>query len=156
MTETRREYCQLETFSPRCPSHDDVIVIKSATFGRMRVGRCIDADSLTDSLRDTLGCQADVIDYVSGQCSGQTSCDIFIPNRELLNFRPCSNQLTMYLEAAYSCLSGYPVRSVLIQMQIFFLSNQILFTLTFRSPIEAQRKHEHVYFVSLSETKTSR
>jgi len=105
--ETRREYCQLETFSPRCPSHSDVIAINSATFGRMRVGRCIDAVSLTDNLRDTLGCQADVIDYVSSQCSGKTLCDIFVPNRELLSSRPCSNQLTMYLEASYSCLSGY-------------------------------------------------
>jgi len=105
-TESSREYCQLETFSPRCPSHNDVIVITSATFGRMRVGRCIDADSLTDNLRDTLGCQADVIDYVTRQCSGKTLCDIFVPNRELLSTRPCSNQLTMYLEASYSCLSG--------------------------------------------------
>ena len=105
--ETRREYCQLETFRPRCPGHNDVVVVKSATFGRMRVGRCIDADSLTDNLRDTLGCQADVFDYVSRQCSGKTRCDVFVPNRELLSSRPCSNQLTMYLEASFSCLSGY-------------------------------------------------
>jgi len=104
---SRREYCQLEIFSPRCAGHSDVIVIESATFGRMRVGRCIDAASLTDHLRDTLGCQADVIDYVSRQCSGKTSCDISVPNRQLLSSRPCSNQLTMYLEASYSCLSGY-------------------------------------------------
>ena len=102
------EYCQLETFSPRCRSQHDVIVIKSATFGRMRVGRCIDADSLTGNLRDTLGCHADVFDYVSRQCSGKQRCDIVIPNRELYTSRPCSNQLTMYLEASYSCLSGQP------------------------------------------------
>jgi len=105
-TERSGEYCQLETFSPRCGRQLDVIVVRSATFGRMRVGRCIDAASLTGHLRDTLGCRADVLDYVGRRCSGRQRCDVAVPDRQLLAARPCSNQLTMYLEASYSCLSG--------------------------------------------------
>lgn len=38
------EYCQLETFKPRC-RHGEVIVMKSARFGRMRVGKCVEGHS---------------------------------------------------------------------------------------------------------------
>lgn len=107
-----REYCQLETFSPRC-RHGDVIVMTTARFGRMRVGKCIDADaqSTLQLLSDpnSLGCYADVLDYADKTCSGRSACDIPVPTRELLATRPCFEQLTMYLEAAYTCMSGRSV-----------------------------------------------
>jgi len=60
-----REYCQLETFSARC-RHGDVIVMTTARFGRMRVGKCIDASERSSALQkvdpNSLGCYADVLD----------------------------------------------------------------------------------------------
>ena len=110
---TVREYCQLETFSARC-RQGDVIVMTTARFGRMRVGRCIDAGgsssaALQKALQSDshlLGCYADVLGYTDRTCSGKTACDIFVPNRDLLSTRPCFAQLTMYFEAAYQCVSG--------------------------------------------------
>jgi len=106
------EYCQLETFSARC-RHGDVVVMTTARFGRMRVGRCIDASSRSAALEkalqsdsNLLGCYADVLDYADRTCSGKTSCEIFVPNRDLLSTRPCVAQLTMYFEAAYQCVPG--------------------------------------------------
>ena len=82
----------------------------TARFGRMRVGKCIDASARSSALQkvdpDSLGCYADVLDYADRTCSGKTSCEIFVPNRDLLSTRPCVAQLTMYFEAAYSCVSG--------------------------------------------------
>jgi len=108
-----REYCQLETFSARC-HHSDVIVMTTARFGRMRVGKCIDSGAYSDSIikqdPQTIGCYADVLDYADRTCSGKTSCDISVPNRDLLSTRPCVSQLTMYFEAAYQCLSGKQIQ----------------------------------------------
>jgi len=110
------EYCQLETFSARC-RHGDVIVMTTARFGRMRVGKCIDSGAFSDSIikqdGKTIGCYADVLDYADRTCSGKTSCEIFVPNRDLLSTRPCVAQLTMYFEAAYSCVSGEFLRLTL-------------------------------------------
>jgi len=104
-----REYCQLETFTARC-RHGDVIVMTTAKFGRMRFGKCIDSSERSAALQkidpDSIGCYADVLDYADRMCSGKTTCDIFVPNRDLLSTRPCFTQLTMYFEAAYQCLSG--------------------------------------------------
>jgi len=107
-----REYCQLETFSARC-RHGDVVIMTTARFGRMRVGRCIDASSRSAALEkalqsdsNLLGCYADVLDYADRKCSGKTACDIAVPNRDLLSTRPCFTELTMYFEAVYQCVSG--------------------------------------------------
>jgi len=109
------EYCQLETFSARC-RHGDVIVMTTARFGRMRVGKCIDSGVYSDSIikqdSKTIGCYADVLEYADKTCSGKSSCDIAVPNRHLLSTRPCVAQLTMYFEAAYSCVSGEFLRLI--------------------------------------------
>ena len=79
----------------------------------MRVGKCIDFDSqstlqlLNDANNpNSLGCYADVLDYTDRVCSGRSSCDIPVTSRELLETRPCFEQLTMYLEASYVCMSS--------------------------------------------------
>jgi len=36
-----REYCLREYFIATCPSVGDVILMTSALYGRMRIGRCI-------------------------------------------------------------------------------------------------------------------
>jgi hypothetical protein len=106
--EDLREYCQLDTFSPRCRP-GDVIVMTTARFGRMRVGKCIDVGAQSTLQRadpHSLGCYADVLEYADRTCSGRSACDIPVPSRELLATRPCFEQLTMYLEAGYTCMSG--------------------------------------------------
>ena len=103
------EYCNMETFRARC-QHGDVIVMETASFGRMRVGRCITSDAYLTALQQLdptiLGCSADVLGYVDRVCSGRSACDVSVPNPELYAFRPCSGQLTMYMEASYSCVAG--------------------------------------------------
>ena len=76
----------------------------------MRVGKCIDASARSSALQkvdpNSLGCYADVLDYADRTCSGKTTCDVAVPNRDLLSTRPCFTQLTMYFEAAYQCVTG--------------------------------------------------
>jgi hypothetical protein len=80
----------------------------TAVFGRMRVGRCITADAfqLQQVQPDSLGCSADVLEYFDRVCSGKATCEVFIPNPDLFRYRPCSAQLSMYLEANFVCVSG--------------------------------------------------
>jgi len=126
------EYCQLETFRARC-RHGDVVVMTTARFGRMRVGRCIDARSRSAALEkamqsdsNLLGCYADVLDYADRMCSGKTSCDIAVPNRDLLSTRPCVSQLTMYFEAAYQCVSGEQNTDIILSLYIVLSSCQLI------------------------------
>ena len=104
------EFCHLETFRARCRQGNDVVVMETASFGRMRVGRCITSDAYLTALQQldptSLGCSADVLRYMDRVCSGRPSCDVSVASPQLHEFRPCPGQLTMYLEATYSCLSG--------------------------------------------------
>jgi Galactose binding lectin domain len=103
-----QEFCHMETFQPRC-GHGDVIVMRSALFGRMRVGRCVPADDYQSQQQfnpNFLGCSVDVLDHLHHWCSGKPSCDVSVANPELYNLKPCSAHLAMYLEASYSCISG--------------------------------------------------
>jgi hypothetical protein len=95
--------------------------MKSAHFGRMKLGKCIDGSSFSGSLKqdqDTLGCSADVLEYADETCSGRQGCDIAVPNRHLLGTRPCLAQLTMYFEASFDCVEG----QFIFAMVIFFFS----------------------------------
>lgn len=102
----------METFRPRC-THGDVISMKTAQFGRMRVGRCITSDAfqLQQLQPDSLGCSANVLEYFDHICSGKSTCDVSVSNPDLYNYRPCSAQLTVYLEASYTCISGNRLHS---------------------------------------------
>ena len=53
-----------------------------------------------------MGCQANVIPYVDSVCSGRRKCTLEVPDIGLQGIRPCSEELTAYLEASYSCLPG--------------------------------------------------
>lgn len=94
-----RMYCESETFQARCWL-GEVIMIESALYGRMRIGRCVEADL------GYLGCQANVLDIVDRLCSGKTQCDIRIPDAELDASKPCYKELKVYLEVAYKCVRG--------------------------------------------------
>ena len=106
---TGHEFCHLEMFHARC-QHGEVIVMETALFGRMRVGRCITSDAYLTALQQldptSLGCSADVLGYFDRVCSGRSACDVSVASSELYGFRPCPGQLMMYLEATYSCLTG--------------------------------------------------
>jgi len=104
------EYCNMETFRARCRQGNDVVVMETASFGRMRVGRCITSDAYLTALQQldptSLGCSADVLRYMDRVCSGRPSCDVGVPNPDLYAFRPCPASLTVHLEASYSCAAG--------------------------------------------------
>ena len=92
-------YCESETFRAQCwPGH--VIMMTSALYGRMRIGRCVEADL------GYLGCQQSVLDLADRKCSGRQDCEIRIPDGDLDQTRPCYKELKVYLEADYTCLRG--------------------------------------------------
>ena len=103
------EYCNGEAFAPRCRD-SDVIVMLSARYGRMKIGRCVKREPGFESMLQNpryLGCSADVLDIVSGQCSGRSECIFRIPNENFETVNPnCYDNLKMHLEAAYMCVNG--------------------------------------------------
>jgi len=91
------EYCQLEEFHASCaPGH--VVMMTSAVYGRMRIGRCVKQDY------GFIGCSADVLRYADRLCSGRQICQF--PVAELHGNQPCPDDLTPYLEASYRCVPG--------------------------------------------------
>ena len=93
------EYCQWETFDAEC-SEDEVVVMTSALYGRMRIGRCIKQD------RDDVGCSADVRGLADARCSGKQKCQITVPDKLFDGSMPCHEDLKLYLMASYQCLKG--------------------------------------------------
>lgn len=92
-------YCEFRTFNATC-REDEVIVMESAKYGRMKIGDCVVADL------GYVGCYKDVLDLVDRRCSGRRTCEIRVPDEMLTNTKPCLQELKMYLEASYSCLKG--------------------------------------------------
>jgi hypothetical protein len=77
-----------------------VVVMRTALYGRMKIGRCVEAGL------GFLGCSADVLRLADAKCSGRQSCDISIPDKDFDSTRPCYKELKVYLEASYSCMRG--------------------------------------------------
>lgn len=77
-----------------------MIVIRSARYGRMKIGRCVSADL------GYVGCSADVLDLVDALCSGRRSCAVPVPHQALAARSACMHELKLYLEVSYSCLKG--------------------------------------------------
>ena len=94
-----REYCYFETFNASCQP-DEVILVTSAKYGRMRFGRCMKEN------HRGMGCYADVLTHLDRICSGRNSCDLSIPDQTLHSTSNCPKELMMYLEASYTCLKG--------------------------------------------------
>nr|UCK81581.1 Gal-binding and CUB domains containing receptor 14 [Arenicola marina] len=93
-----QEVCAGETFEGRCES-DEVIVMKSARYGRMRLGRCVKVDL------GYLGCSSNVLSLFDGWCSGKRSCDVAISkmNKQLVDRRSCIADITSHVEVAFAC-----------------------------------------------------
>jgi len=97
-----QEYCQLEVFNASCPSRH-VIVMESAWYGRMRLGRRISAEE-SDVY---IGCATDVLALMDARCSGRQSCAVHIPDPDLdEQQQACPMDLLVYLEASYTCVNG--------------------------------------------------
>jgi hypothetical protein len=64
-----QEYCDDKSFVPTCGASDEVIIMEQATYGRMRLGKCIHERYALD-----LGCSVNVLPFVEQKCSGRRSC----------------------------------------------------------------------------------
>ena len=86
--------------------------MESATYGRMRVGRCITAaevdeqKTLSGAVSRLIGCSSDVLPLLDRKCSGKTECDIRVIDMSLENATPCFPGLNVYLELSYDCING--------------------------------------------------
>ena len=81
----------------------------SAIYGRMRIGKCIEAEDDVAAMGNDpryLGCSVDVLAILDDKCSGKVQCDIAVFDDDLHSKNPCYKGLTLYLEASYSCLNG--------------------------------------------------
>ena len=94
-----RQYCQWETFNATCRP-DEVAVMQSARYGRMRFGRCVRED------HGHVGCSADVLGHLDQKCSGRHQCVMPIPDATLHQIHACPKELMSYLEAEYGCIKG--------------------------------------------------
>ena len=93
----RREFCQFDKFEASC-EHDEVVIVDTAQYGRMRAGRCISGEGY-------IGCSADVRVYLDGHCSGRRQCSVSVASLTDI-VQPCRRDFTSYLEASYTCMKG--------------------------------------------------
>ena len=102
------DYCAYENFHPVC-SKNEVILMTSAIFGRMKEGRCLKLDPRKADKNDPhyFGCSADVLEFMDGRCSGKVDCNVRVNDPELSQQESsCYEDLTKFLESSYSCVSG--------------------------------------------------
>ena len=92
------EYCQWETFNATC-GPDEVVVMRTARYGRMRLGRCLVSEV-------SIGCGSDVLLEADSRCSGRHHCTIQLPDPVLHRQQSCPKDMGAYLEASYTCLKG--------------------------------------------------
>ena len=88
--------------------------MKSAIYGRMKIGRCIPQEPETKgvSMNDEqfLGCSKDILSLADNKCSGRLECDIRSVDLELETSTNCYSYLKLYLEASYECIKGLPTK----------------------------------------------
>lgn len=92
------DYCQFDSFNPIC-QHDEVIVMESALYGRMKLNQCASKDY------GYIGCQMDVLPILNQLCSGSRGCTHLVSDLTE-KVQPCPHDLTSYLSVKYSCLRG--------------------------------------------------
>jgi len=94
----------------RCRWDSEVIVMSSASWGRMEANRClaIHPTVLAALGHDPLflGCSDNVLSLLDSKCSGRSECEIHIPNPDLDQRKPCYQDLKSYLTASYECVKG--------------------------------------------------
>nr|UCK81576.1 Gal-binding and CUB domains containing receptor 5 [Arenicola marina] len=92
------EYCEWESFNATC-STDEIILIRSARYGRMSLGRCVTKNY------GHIGCGTDVTSDFDSQCSGTNQCLVSVIS--LHGKRSCPKDFKSYLEAGYQCISVF-------------------------------------------------
>lgn len=93
------EYCLEQQLDTQCGS-DEIIVVDSASYGRMRLNRCVHTDY------GFIGCGTDVTDILVGKCSGRRRCRVVNIGALFAVSRVCPSDLKSYLEASFSCIKG--------------------------------------------------
>lgn len=105
------EYCDTEVFRAEC-GDGEAIVMERATYGRMKLGRCVEMDL------GYIGCFRQVLDIADRRCSAKRVCEIRIPDAEFEGTRPCLKELKTYLEASYRCVAGKKRSLWLVSLKI--------------------------------------
>jgi len=95
------DYCQAQYFIANCSRPDQVVLVQSARYGRMTLGRCG-----TGGSTNVAGCSEDVLWYLDRRCSGRTHCKVYVADPVLHHLNPCASDYTAYLQAKYTCVSG--------------------------------------------------
>ena len=108
------EYClATDPFQARCLKNE-IIVMNSAVYGRMKIGQCLqDHDSLLQAhFNDPLflGCSVDVLSMMDIKCSGLNQCEVHGTDIGLRQAKPCYASLMKYMEASYECVTGITIR----------------------------------------------
>lgn len=96
----------MDVFEVQCKV-DEVVVLQTAFYGRMRYSRCVGKDF------GFLGCKADVLEASDRMCSGQRACKIPVPNTRFVKESDCPIDLKPYFEATYVCIKGKRRTSIL-------------------------------------------
>lgn len=100
------DLCQYEIFQPGC-QNGEVIVIESAKYGRMDVGKCVELDEKHSEDPSWIGCFVDVTDVLRRKCSARSECSVPIKDKDLeIKERPCYKGLMTYLNVKYQCMTG--------------------------------------------------
>jgi len=96
------EVCQTEQFEASCGRNDEMILMTSAEYGRMRVSRCVQSDY------GYIGCSSDVLGILDAACSGRRQCTVGVPSAALERAAAasCPGDLKLYLAASYRCIPG--------------------------------------------------
>ena len=92
------EFCEGEVFNVTC-AVDQVMQVRSARYGRMQLGRCV------EQTYGTFPCSVDVTAHVDGECGGRRNCAFPVISLKKQQ-SPCSIDLRSYLEVEYICTSG--------------------------------------------------
>ncbi|ESN96076.1 hypothetical protein HELRODRAFT_163106 [Helobdella robusta] len=99
------EYCNSESFKPRCQPNE-IIQIQESIYGRRNVGRCIKQEgNLIESLLENsgfIGCYTDVGYLIEPLCSGRVECDVLVATVDAST--PCHRSFMRYLEVSYKCV----------------------------------------------------
>ena len=114
VSETTNDFCRSETFEASC-SPNEVILITSAVFGRMKLNRCVQRDQ-------RIGCFTDVLTSIDQVCSGRHTCHIELILLLPLVRNPCF-EMVGYFHISHRCVPGKSL--YLITPGLICLSNPI-------------------------------
>ena len=95
------ETCIAETFTASCDVNE-VIVMTSAVYGQMAIGRCVEEDY------GDLGCHNDARDVMDAECSGRRECEVLITINKFWKdvSGACVKAMAGYVDAEYECMQG--------------------------------------------------